>query len=223
MAVKSHSIKLPKLHLRHDLHLARKCWHMGMGLFMVTLYLSGMERLVAGKLLGVFLFLFLVFEFARLRFPHLNEKIVRWWGPLMRTSEINKISGTPYYIASSLITVLIFPKPIAALSIALLAVGDPLASLFGILYGKHSVRFANGKSLIGTLAGMIACFVVALLFFNEMKSELHLNFNQLLGLSVIAGMAGGGAEILPIEGDDNLAIPIVAGFAVWLGFLVLGI
>jgi dolichol kinase len=217
--------KVFALRVRSDLHLIRKLWHMLMGLFMVGVYMAGLTRSQGVLILGFFLALSLGVETARLKIPALNDLVVRFWGPLMRSCEVNRYSGTPYYIASSLIAVGIFPKPIAALSIAFLAVGDPIASLFGILYGDRSVRFSNGKSLIGTAAGMFACSVVAYIFLQFMNSTqfMELKFEHLLILSVLGGIAGGGAELLPMEVDDNFAIPVVSGFMLWLAFIVMGI
>lgn len=196
-----------------------------MGLFMVGVYMAGLNRSQGVLVLGVFLLFCLIMETARLRIPSLNEMIMRFWGPLMRSCEVDRYSGTPYYIASALIAVGIFPKAIAALSIAFLAVGDPIASLFGILYGDRSVRFSNGKSLIGTLAGMIACTLVAFIFLHFMNQTqfMELKIEHLLILSVIGGVAGGGAELLPMEVDDNFAIPVVSGFILWLAFIVMGV
>jgi dolichol kinase len=217
--------KVFDLRVRSDLHLVRKLWHMLMGLFMVGVYMAGLTRSQGVLILGLFLALCLTVETARLRVPAFNELVVRFWGPLMRSCEVNRYTGTPYYIASSLIAVGIFPKPIAALSIAFLAVGDPIASLFGILYGDRSVRFSNGKSLIGSAAGMIACSAVAFLFLQFMNETqfMELKFEHLLILSGIGGIAGGGAELLPMEVDDNFAIPVVSGFMLWLAFIGMGI
>lgn len=213
------------LHLRSDLHLARKAWHMLMGLFMVATYLAGLTRQEGVQILGAFLVLTLILETARLQSPSLNEKVVRMWGPLMRSCERDTYSGTPYYIAASLIAIAIFPRTIAALSIVFLAVGDPLASLFGILYGDRSVRFSNGKSLIGTAAGMIACAIAAALFLSVLNhtQNMGLSFDHLVILSITGGIAGGGAELLPMEVDDNFAIPVVSGFVLWIAYMVLGI
>ena len=213
------------LHVRSDLHLARKAWHMMMGLFIVAVYLAGVSRSLGVLILGFFLCVNLIVETARLRIPALNEKVIRLWGPLMRTCEQNRYSGTPYYIAAAIIAIGIFPAPIAALAVAFLAVGDPIASLFGILYGDRSVRFSNGKSLIGTTAGVIACAFVAVVFLAIMKRAgmMELSQNQILILSVIGGLAGGGAELLPMEVDDNFAIPVVSGFVLWLSFIVMGL
>ncbi len=206
-------------HRRTDLHVARKVWHMVMGLLIVGLYLTVVSQSLAILLLGSALGIILIAETIRLRIPSVNERLVRAMGAIIRSSEVNRMSGIPFYVGASLLSIAIFPKTIAALSILFLACGDPIASVFGILYGKYSVRFANGKSLIGTLAGVLTCIMVSLVFLKASGLEDA----QVLILSLIGGVAGGAAEMLPIEVDDNFSIPVVSGFALWLGYIFLGI
>lgn len=208
-----------KLHLRQDLHLARKAWHMSMGLMIAGIYgLTGIWKSTALSLLGFFLVLDLLMETARLRFPSINEKVMKMWGPLMRSCEVDRFSGTPYYLFSVMLAIAVFPKTVAVLSILYLAVGDPVASLCGILWGDRSYRFKSGKSLIGTLGGVVACTLVG--FF--VLQPLSLPFAHYVFLSIAGGIAGGTAEMLPLDVDDNLSIPMVSGFLTWLAFLFVG-
>ncbi len=205
--------------MRTDLHLARKVWHMGMGLMIVALYLGVVSQSLAVVLLGSALGLILLGETARLRIPALNERLVRASGMIIRQSEVDRMSGTPFYVASALLSIAIFPKTIAALSILFLACGDPIASLFGILYGKYGPRFSNGKSLIGTMAGILTCFTISFAYLRASG----LTDVQVAVLSVLGGISGGAAEMLPIEIDDNFSIPVVSGFVLWMGYIFLGI
>lgn len=208
-----------RLHLRQDLHLVRKGWHMLTGLFMVAVFLSGLSRFDAVMILGFFLGLCLLVETARLRIPSVNDAVIRFWGPIMRTGEIDRMSGTPFYLASALIAVGLFPKPIAALSLLFLACGDPMASLVGILYGKTSPKWADGKSWIGTAAGVLTCMVVGAIFWNALPVKAW----QAWLLTWIGGFAGGMAELLPWEMDDNFIIPIVSGFTLWICCILMGV
>jgi len=153
-----------RLHVRSDLHLARKTWHMMMGLIIAAVYMSGTSRSTGVVILGSILGFDLLMETLRLRVPSINEKFMRIWAPFMRSCEVNRLSGIPYYLAASILAIAIFPKPIAVLSILYLACGDPIASIFGIMYGHKTVRLASGKSLAGTAAGVITCAVVTFLF-----------------------------------------------------------
>jgi diacylglycerol kinase (CTP) len=208
-----------RLHLRSDLHLARKIWHMGMGLVIAFIYMSGLSRSASVIVLGSFLGLDLLVETARLRIPSFNESVMRFWGPIMRSCEVNRFSGVPYYLSASILAIGIFPKAIAILSILYLACGDPIASLFGILHGDRSVRFSNGKSLVGTLAGVITCMLATFVYLKT----LSLSDGVIIPVMLLGGIAGGAAELLPLEIDDNFSIPVVSGFILWLGFILLGI
>jgi diacylglycerol kinase (CTP) len=211
-----------RLHLRQDLHLARKAWHMFMGFMIISIYqFSGMSVATSVTLLSSALGIALLVETARLRIPSFNEKVLRLWGPVMRCSEVNRMSGIPFYLLATLLAFAIFPKPVGLLSVLYLAIGDPIASIFGILYGKNSVKIAEGKSLIGTAAGIISCTLVTLVFLKVYP--VPMSDRAWLGVSVIGGLAGGLAELAPFDMDDNFTIPMISGFVMWLAFIGLGL
>lgn len=204
---------------QRDLHLARKVWHMSMGLIMAGIYASGLSKWTSVYLLLGVLAFNLMTEFARLRNPTLNKRILKMLGPLMRSNEVDKVSGVPFYLCAAILTIAIFPKQIAVLSILFLACGDPIASAFGIRFGHLSYRFSSGKSLIGTLAGVVACGAISWFYFEPYGYSMR----ALWTLTLVGALAGGAAETLPIEVDDNFSIPIVSGFALWVTFIVLGL
>lgn len=211
-----------RLAMRNDLHIARKLWHVSMGMLIVFIYLfSGMSTSTAVLILGSVLGFDLIVETARLRIPAVNEQVLRYWGPFMRSCEIGKMSGTPYYILATLLAFAIFPKPVGILSVLFLAVGDPVASLVGILYGKNSVRIAQGKSLIGTLGGVIACTIVTFVFLKAYP--VPVSDGAWVTLSIIGGIAGGTAELAPFDMDDNFTIPMISGFVMWLALIAAGV
>jgi len=208
-----------RLKLRNDLHLARKIWHCGMGITMALIYGLGTPKALSVTLLLIAFVFFTGAEYARLKVPQFNKIAIKMMGPIMRKNEIDRISGTPFYIGSVLLSVIIFPKLIAILSILYLAIGDPTSSIFGILWGDLGPRFANGKSLIGTAAGMGICSVITFvtMLFNSIPA------GPALLISLAGGLAGGGAEMIPLEIDDNFSIPIVSGLALWVTFLIFGV
>jgi dolichol kinase len=163
-------------------------------------------------------------ETIRLRVPAFNEAFVRFWGPIIRSCEINRLSGTPYYLGAAVVAVGLFPKPIAALSLLFLACGDPMASLVGILYGNRWGQklppLPGGKSWIGTAAGVLTCAAVSLIFWLTMPG---VSTWQLAALVVLGGLAGGLAELSPWPIDDNFTIPVLSGLILWLGCIALGV
>ena len=219
MQNETHSSSPWRLRLRNDLHLARKVWHCGMGVFMVLVYALGTPKVICVLILVSALTFFLTAEYARLRFPRVNAFAIRAMGPIMRKNEVNKVSGTPFYIGSVLLAVIIFPKPIAILSILFLAIGDPISSIFGISWGHKGLRFANGKSLIGTAAGMGICCIITFIYLVVTGVPV---FSSVC-IALAGGLAGGGAEMIPLEIDDNFSIPLVSGLALWVAFLIFGV
>jgi diacylglycerol kinase (CTP) len=210
-----------KLPVRSDLHVARKIWHMGMGLLIVLVYaLTGMSQSMGAFCLGIALAFFVIVESVRLMNPAFNQITVKVMRPFMRAKEINRFSGAPYYVCAAMLSIGIFPKTIAILSVLYLAFGDPIASIFGILFGDRGPKFANNqKSFIGTAAAVMTCILITFLI----MSSHNLPFSTLLGISLLGGVAGGVAEVLPLEVDDNFSIPLVSGFILWLAFIVFGI
>lgn len=208
-----------RLPVRQDLHLPRKIWHMGMGLFIVSCYLAGTSQSTAVLLLAFFLGLDLVVERVRLRNRSVNQALMKAMGPFMRSHEVRQMSTVPHYISSTLLAIAIFPKPIAILSILYLACGDPIASLFGILYGHRGPKLQRGKSLIGTLAGIVTCAFVTVLY---LKAQAFPD-STIWIMAGVGGLAGGLTELLPFEIDDNFTIPVVSGFVLWLAFILIGI
>lgn len=211
-----------RLAMRNDLHLVRKLWHVSMGMLIISIFVfTGMSTSTAVVILGSVLGFDLLVETARLRIPAINEQVLRYWGPFMRSCEINRVSGTPYYILSTMLAFAIFPRPVGILSVLFLAVGDPIASLIGIMYGKNSPRIAQGKSLIGTLAGVVACAVVTFIFLKVYP--ILVSDSATVVLSLIGGIAGGTAELAPFDMDDNFTIPMISGFVMWLAFIAVGV
>lgn len=213
-------VELPiRLHFRNDLHLLRKTFHLVLGLLIVFIYMSGIESGTGVLILAFFLGMDLFMESIRLRSSVVNEKILKFFGPILRVHEMNRLSTMPHYISAAMIAVGIFPRPVAILSLLYLACGDPMASLMGILYGHLGPRFANGKTWIGTCAGILVCAVLTFFF---LKST-GISGSSLLALTVIGGAAGGMAELLPFGIDDNFTIPVISGFILWLGFMFFGL
>lgn len=202
---------------RSDLHLARKIWHLGAGLIVASSYQFEFTQTFMSIVVGTFFTLSVLVEFFRLRNPVMNEICVRFMSPFIRTHEVNSTSGMPYYAASCLLSILIFPKPIAILAILFLAFGDPIASTVGILTKKRSIQIIPGKSFQGTAAAYLVCGMITWFY---LKST-GMQGLDLIRLTLLGGFAGATSEFLPFEIDDNFTIPMVSGFVMWLGFILI--
>lgn len=219
--VKAAQLRLQQLALalpvRNDLHIARKIWHAGMGLMIISIFTAGIPKALALELLAFFFFLDVGLETLRLRNPVFNEKCVRFFGMILRNHELNRYSTVPYYLAAVFFSIAVFPKPVAVLAMLYLALGDPAASFFGVLFKKHSIKIFQNKSMHGSLGAFAVC---------ALATYVYLRAGDLQGLALIrltllGGFAGAVAEALPLEIDDNFSIPVVSGFIMWAGFLLI--
>ena len=117
-------------------------------------------------------------------------------GTVLREKEKATLMGATYFLFSTLLTILLFPKPIAIASILILILADTSAALVGKAIGKISIF---GK----TLEGSMAFFLCALLIV-----WAYPNLNRFSGS--LAALGATVIEILPTGIDDNLTIPLIA-------------
>lgn len=204
---------------RNELHLPRRLFHMLTGSLIVAVAscidskrtIVGLLSLVTAVAFGV--------EIFRLSSQRLNDWVMKWTGPLVRAGEDAHFTGVFHYCVGCTLAVVVFPRPIAFLSILYLAFGDPIASLVGVRFGRVIWR-ANPLDLRKSLEGSIAClifcatltFVVS--FFFALTSGLQ--FQDRIWFSLLGGLGAMFGEILPLRTDDNLGLPLISGAFLWL-------
>ncbi|MBL7545706.1 MAG: hypothetical protein JNL11_17940 [Bdellovibrionaceae bacterium] len=201
---------------RSDLHVARKIWHITgvlalfLGYYVLPLWLSKVLILV----------LFLLFagtDILRLRNKNFNLLVTHYLRPIMRQSEIGNLAGTTYLAAGVTILIFLFDPIIVQLSLIFLAFADPIASYFGIRFGREKIW--GEKTLQGFLAAFVVCSICSFLFL-----YLHeYNLWRAVVVSFIGGLIGSLAELIPIAKlDDNLTIPVASGLGLSLIFYIFG-
>ncbi len=201
---------------RSDIHYARKIWHMS-GVFVMFLAFQYLPQAISlGVLIAAWL-LFVPFDFFRQRNAAVNEWAIHAFKPIMRQSEVKKLAGTTYLLSGVLLIYLIFPRPIVALTLLFLAFADPIASYFGILYGKDKI-FGH-KSIQGFMAAFFVCAIVCFLFLLSNNYFM----DRLLVISLFAGLIGAFAELIPIgKLDDNLTLPVMSAIGLTVLFYFFG-
>ncbi len=122
---------------------------------------------------------------------------------VLREEEKRNLMGSTYFLFSSLLTILLFPKSIAIASLLILTLSDTAGALVGKWIGK--VRIFR-KTLEGSMAFLLSSLVIVWSYpqLNHLTGSL-----AALGATLI--------EVLPIQVDDNLTIPIVAGTIMFFG------
>ncbi|MEK7356846.1 MAG: hypothetical protein AAB250_10375, partial [Bdellovibrionota bacterium] len=132
-----------------DLHVTRKIWHcLGILVMAAAYHMAGHQG--AWLILLAAIALVVPLDLLRQTKPGLNRGLVKVFGPVMRTHEMNQVSGWTYLLLGALFLILFNDRHIILVTLLFQAFGDPLASYFGIRYGKD--KLIGNKSLQGTMA-----------------------------------------------------------------------
>jgi len=119
-------------------------------------------------------------------------------------AELYDFAMAPLYFAIGiLITLVLFPAPVNSAAIAIFALGDSAASLFGGLLSKKPLPFNKGKTLEGSIAGFFFAFLAGSVFVSPVLA--------LIGAAVAMMI-----ESLPLPVNDNVLIPLCTGLALML-------
>lgn len=171
----------------------------------------------AAIILGSLLFVAIILDLARYFSPKIGKIFYMIFGFLLRRHEVDEkkrnLNGATYVLLSGLIGVLVFPKVIFITAFAILIIGDIMAALIGRKFGKHKFL---AKSLEGTLAFFISSCIVVLFTpkIGYFQGEFIIGF--------IAAFSGAITENISLGFvDDNLSIPIIVGFSMWILYLII--
>lgn len=177
--------------------------------------LSGLSIVVAAYFLPRVWFLaslgaptlaFLVFDMVRLRSPRVNAVFLRHCESLVREQEASRLTGAAYLLVGSLAAFLAFPRDIAMLAVGFLAVGDPIATIVGTYRGRTLLL---GRTPEGDLACLLSCIPVALAFH-------YAGFDVRLPAALAGAVFATLAQAVHTPVNDNLTMPLLAGFVMWL-------
>ncbi len=192
---------------RHDIHWARKIWHISTGSLGIAFYL-GLDLPAQPVAIGCIItaVFFWLFDTIRFQSPQLNAVFCRVTKPILRTSEIHHYGGHSFYLLGIGLSLLLFNEKIAILSILFLVFADPLSSLVGGIYGKEKIL--PNKSLEGSLTCFIVCYTLAFFY----MKILGVTNSHLVLFCLAGGVFGALSELISaFKIDDNLTIPVVSG------------
>jgi dolichol kinase len=148
----------------------------------------------------------LVLDLVRFRVGWLNSLFMRWMAPLLKEDEEAHITGATYMLVAALIVFILYGKEVGIPVMFFLSLGDPAAAIVG--------RRMPGPRIFGKSPGGTAAFIavgagaVAVLIAAN-------GIDHHWALWVGVGVAGA-VELVSLPPDDNLAIPVLAGTAMFL-------
>lgn len=143
--------------------LKRKAFHLFSLIYIFGYWYLPRNIVVWGLIIAIAIVALL--EILRFNAPWFNKFFVRNFKGFYRHEEMRKVSGLLGTLSGALLTIVLFTnKYMVFASFLYLAFGDSAAALVGRTIGKHKLLF--GKSLEGSIACFIACFIVGLFIFN---------------------------------------------------------
>lgn len=209
-------LRVVNLKHRSDIHWARKIWHMG-GVSMIAACYANLPEKTSLVLLSLAWLLFVPVDIMRLKNPALNDFLLSAFRPIMRRNEVDRLAGTSYLLTGITLVAFIFPPQIVLLTMFFLAFADPIASYWGIRFGKDKIF--GEKSLQGSLAAFFVCSVATFYFL----TSHWLLMDRLVIVSILGGVIGALAELIPIgKLDDNFTLPVLSASALWCLFTIFG-
>jgi len=185
--------------------LRRKILHVTI-LLIIILY-SILEKSVSKQIslfTLVFILLFLlVTEYIRLEL-NIEIPLIK---QLIRAREERKMHGAIYFLSATIICLAVFDFKIALAALLMTVFGDIFAALVGKRFGKTLI-FKN-KTLTGCLTELVINLIVGLIILNNIYIIIAMAFTATI------------IETFLSELDDNLFVPLFAGFIGQLLFFLI--
>lgn len=188
--------------LKRKLELRRQIAHALTGVSLIFLIQMGFINTVtlgAALLIGSALVIIL----KNYRIPYIS-KVLEFF-EREKDMRIFPGKGAFFFVLGSLMALLFFKHEIALAAIAIMAIGDAVATIVGHYWGKYKNPFNQLKHLEGTMLAIILSTIAAFTFV-----PFHLAF-----VGSVAGLVFESLTFKFIDRiiDDNLLIPIIAGIA----------
>ena len=150
------------------------------------------------------LYLFWVFiDYQRKNKANIAEIFNKFFGGIIRESEIKSYTGATYLGLGILITTILFHKHTAIMAMSVLAVSDSLAAIIGTRYGHIKV---GEKSLEGSAAFFVSG-VMVICFFNWFLGMKAIYLWENIFALLVATLFELYSKKMKL--NDNLLIPIV--------------
>jgi diacylglycerol kinase (CTP) len=212
----SADVGVEKLKVRSDLHIPRRLFHV-FGVLIIIACFSVFTREQSLLALGIAMAVIVPLDIFRLKIKWLNKLLIKSVGVFVRKTEVNRLSAQSHLLLGTMVTIYFFPKEIATLALLFLAFGDPVASIFGVLFGKDKI--IGNKSLQGTIAAFTVCTILSLLYL----SSIQIMTERLLLAAFLSGIIGALSELIPVgQLDDNFSMPVISATLLWGVFFILG-
>ena len=183
-------------HFSFQRELLRKSLHVVVIIFPLLLLEFG--KVVCLPYFLIIALSFIVLDISRLKFKQVKKLYDKCFSIITKDYEQAKLTSASYVFLSLLITTFLFNEPIAASGLIIMILADPMASLFGRVFGNF--KLVGNKTIEGSIAFFIAASIVL----------LSLGFSAYHVIIVALGSTSIELFSQKIKVDDNLLIPLVS-------------
>lgn len=145
----------------------------------------------------------------------LSTFLCRWGRP---SKQNIPLKGTILLLCGIILSFLLFPEKIVYASIAVVAFGDSISTVIGVLIGRHKLPYSEEKTVEGTLSGIVAAFLASLLFVTPAQALIGATGGMLLesiiGSQTIREL---NSQItFKVFFNDNFLIPLFSGLLMYI-------
>jgi dolichol kinase len=213
--MKGTSVKLTKEEIR------RKLLHLFALLMPIAIFYApgwSFHPLIVPGVLGMLFVSSVLVELIRFKVPWVQDLFFKLFGSMLRKEEHFKITGSTWVIGAAFLCSILFRgyPHISFMVLFLFILGDAVAALVGISIGRVKI---GKKSLEGSLACFLLCVVLFYALFPFIPGLLEsLNHKVPPLLILVTAFVITIFELVPlrihplITINDNLAVPIIAGY-----------
>lgn len=199
-----------------SLEIPRKLFHFSIGALVLWLYRVKCPANIALAACLLASAAAWTLECVRLRNVRINRFIMQHFAIFLRSNEVNRVTGSSYFLLGACVSVAAFSAEFATLSLCYLAFCDPLASLCGKLWGRWTLRFRNGKTLVGCAASFAAAYAVTQIFWRfvahvSWHTTLPIGMHRWACISAVVVSLAEGCNFSFLFPDDNISIPVLSG------------
>jgi dolichol kinase len=230
--------------LRTDIH--RKIFHLLPGLIIIILRIFAINIWdgvwnadqiygITGDEYGMFLILtigyagvvlFAALDFVRLSYVFENSNIYYLLPDSLSNLLIKTLKRKENYeftknmvLVLSLVPILFLPFGIFTAAALITSIGDGVASIMGVGFGRYHFPKKSSKTLIGYISGFLASLGVSL--FSLWLFEPSIIFSKMIVISLSGAVVFLIIDLLSPKIDDNILNPIFCGLTMTFFYLIL--
>jgi len=190
----------------------------------ITGYEYGMFLILTIGYAGVILFAGI--DFVRLSYIFENSNVYHLLPDCLSNMLIKTLKRNENYeftknvvLVLSLVPLLFLPFGIFTAAALITSIGDGVASIMGVSFGRHHFPKTSSKTIIGYISGFFASFGVSL--FALWLFEPYLLPSKIIVMALSGAIVFLSIDLLSLKIDDNILNPIFCGLVMTFFYIIL--